>query len=198
MTMKCKHCGSEVEQGVSFCVKCGTPTVSFCIKCGTAIPATPDTKCCPACKTKIADMSTSSSTKVSACSEPEIISIIKKIHFPEWYPVRSINQTNWAVAMHPVLCVLLLIFPFFYSWLVFLTRGIATGFSLVGIFYKKSWCFLVAAIIQGVGALLITAIGGFLGLFVSIFSAVLAVVGFFAYYQFRQNEDLIFTKSTDE
>lgn len=195
--MTCKHCGSELEQGVSFCGKCGTPAVSFCIKCGTAIPATPDTKCCPACKTKIVDMAVSNPT-ISPDSEPEIVSIVKKIRFPEWYPVQSTNPLNWAVAIHPVLCVLFLIFPLLYSWIVFLLRAVATGFSLYGLFKKKSWCFLTAAIIQAVCVLLITATCGFIGLILSVFTAGLAVIGFFAYNQFRQNEDAIFKKTADE
>lgn len=177
-TMNCKHCGGEVEQGTSFCKNCGAPAISFCTKCGTSIPATPGMKYCPECQTKIADMSTGIPSKESVAPEPGSMGNLNAIRIPEWYPVKSVNSTNWAIAIYPVLCVLIFFFYFFHSMPAILIYGIAVGFSLLGLFKKQSWGFLVAAIIHG------------LGIALSPFAAALAVIGFFAFKQSRQNKNI--------
>lgn len=36
---KCAVCGSELESGANYCVRCGTPVVLFCPYCGRNLPA---------------------------------------------------------------------------------------------------------------------------------------------------------------
>lgn len=91
---------------------------------------------------------------------------------------------NWAIAIYPPLCVMFSAFLFFYSIPAFLINGIIAGFSLLGLFKKQSWAFLVAAILHGAEVVLLTA-------GINFFAAVLAVIGFFAFKQSRQNKGAI-------
>ena len=49
---KCANCGTELEEGVKFCLECGTPVpqTKKCIKCGFELPLS--AKFCPECGTK--------------------------------------------------------------------------------------------------------------------------------------------------
>lgn len=45
--MKCRNCGSEVQDGKRFCGKCGAPMANRCPQCGKNL--SPDVKFCPEC-----------------------------------------------------------------------------------------------------------------------------------------------------
>lgn len=207
--MKCRNvdCGIEVADNALYCGKCGTPTISFCTACGAPIPANPDTKSCPNCGTMIMDMRNKAIPEpVTPETNPPVQTVftkegvkkaIKAIRFPKWYPIKAVTSLNWAVAIHPILCVFFFITSiFWFRGIVFFVRGIATGFSLAGLYYKKSWAFIVAAIIQSISVLILIAIGGFYGFIFTIGTTIMAVVGFIAYNQFKKNADAIYSEGS--
>ena len=234
--MKCRNpeCNAEINPNALFCGKCGTLTLSSCSKCGNPLPLTGKVKCCSKCGTMVSEMhppkveppkveppkseppkreppkSEPPKREPPKSEPPAAIDNIKK-------SIKGINSRNWAMFIHPVLCLLYMIInivsivnmgrtaasssdPFAALGgglgLIMANQmlgpllaimGIGTIFSIVGLFIKKPWAYLTAAIIQCVGLLVGLPIE-LLDVTYLFASLIMIALGFYAYYQVRKLE----------
>ena len=244
--MKCRNpeCNAEINPNALFCGKCGTLTLSNCSNCGNPLPLTGKVKCCSKCGTMVSEMHPPKGNPPKAeppkreppkseppkseppkseppkreppkseppKSEPPVaIGSIKK-------SIKGMNSRNWAMFVHPALCLLYMIInivsmvnmgrtaasssdPFAALGggvsLLFANRmlgpllaimGIGTIFSIVGLFIKKPWAYLTAAIIQCIG-LLVGLPVELLDVTYLFASLIMIALGFYAYYQVRKLE----------
>lgn len=219
--MKCRNpeCNAEINPNALFCGKCGTLTLSNCSKCGNPLPLTGKVKCCSKCGTMISEMhlpkvnppkTDPPKTDLPKTDPPVVIGSIKK-------SIKGMNSSNWAMFIHPVLCLLYMIInivsivnmgrtaasssdPFAalggglsllmanqMLGLLLTIMGIGTIFSIVGLFTKKPWAYLTAAIIQCVG-LLVGLPVELLDVTYLFASFIMIALGFYAYYQVHKLE----------
>lgn len=180
--MKCRNpeCSYEITAESLYCAKCGVPVLPNCTVCGAEIPAIRGVQCCAHCGTMIRAMGESAKEDLPENTDdvnsPDNITSKK---LPKWIPLKAINSKSWAIIAYPALCALnfLITLGFIHS--------IVLIFSLVGLYGKKNWAFLIAVSIHLFAFVVVIGTGNAVWLDVLMYSLTVFLGGS-AYYQTKK------------